>query len=582
MLKATRANQYLKYCLKLANLLKIVANLAKKTSSNFLPLILIIFLANPTNLKANNVSLLISSVIDQDIEAVNFFINSSPQLVNQKNIGGATPLHIASRIGNQEIVNLLVENKANINSQDNEGYTPLMRAIANQNNQITDFLINQNAKIHTKNNYQETALIVAVDANCFECVKLITASQNFSKATFKNKKSQIDSAFLIARSKNNQPIKEILNHNLEQILADKKINDEKKEQLKAKNREKFKFKKTPIKKPQYKIAKPKEVPQKIEKIIVDEKTIEPTKLKNPQYKITKPIPQKIEKTIVDKKAIEPKKPKNPKIIYLFAGESKKLDQENDIIQIKKPIDILHKKEEQLTSNPLINDLLNEDDLIELNQDQKTNSKKFLFDGAKTQKKPPTTNQNHQQEITIDLKENLENTENKKFLFYGAKTQKKPPTTNQNHQQEITIDLKENLENTENNKLKKSIFNTYKFKKPLDSNNLNDKKFLLKSGKQIVIPPSTKQSANTKFILKNRQSSNINLQEDIQEDIKIIDLEKNIKSQDKMIKKFNFSNDTTKKKLELKPVNQKNQMILRQQNEDQEFLNNLFLSTPSKK
>lgn len=71
---------------------------------------------------------LMHAVLHNRIEMVRLFLDHNAN-VDAKDIGGATALHIAARIGNIEMVKLLKENRANPYSEDKLKYTSVSRAI---------------------------------------------------------------------------------------------------------------------------------------------------------------------------------------------------------------------------------------------------------------------------------------------------------------------------------------------------------------------------------------------------------------------------------------------------------------------
>ncbi|WP_409307605.1 ankyrin repeat domain-containing protein [Pectobacterium sp. B1J-3] len=73
-------------------------------------------------------------------------MNKDPALINAKNSLGYTPLHLASMVGNKEIVVFLLEKGANVNATDGDGYSPLVRANANRHKDIADILIKNGGK----------------------------------------------------------------------------------------------------------------------------------------------------------------------------------------------------------------------------------------------------------------------------------------------------------------------------------------------------------------------------------------------------------------------------------------------------
>jgi hypothetical protein len=166
---------------------------------------------NSANDEVAGISGLMSAVTNNDIEGVKFFSKGGPLIINQKNIGGATALHISCRESNTEAVKILLENGANVNIADNEGWTPLMRASLVANADIVEMLIAKNAKADAFNSIGETALIHATTSKCLQCLNIIIEKANLVKNTnLKTLKTQITDAFLLARNQEESNIKTVL------------------------------------------------------------------------------------------------------------------------------------------------------------------------------------------------------------------------------------------------------------------------------------------------------------------------------------------------------------------------------------
>jgi len=161
---------------------------------------------------------LMQAVINNDLRGVKFFSRPGRAVINQRNIGGATALHLASRIGNIEIAKALIESGSDINIQDNEGWTPLMRAVSFSNFNISQILLSNGARIDKVNDNKESAIIIATKSSCLKCLDGIfkTAFVNsfFSKSLLKN---EISKSFVIAQSRNNQEIQGFLEGRLDHL-----------------------------------------------------------------------------------------------------------------------------------------------------------------------------------------------------------------------------------------------------------------------------------------------------------------------------------------------------------------------------
>lgn len=135
-------------------------------------------LYNPTTEEFAGISSLMSAVANNDVNGAKFFSKAGALVINQRNKGGATALHIASREGNLDIVKILVENGANLNIADAEGYTPIMRAAIVGNAAVVEFLLSKGAKAGLINTLNESALIHAVQSKCNDCLNLIIDKGN--------------------------------------------------------------------------------------------------------------------------------------------------------------------------------------------------------------------------------------------------------------------------------------------------------------------------------------------------------------------------------------------------------------------
>ncbi len=164
------------------------------------------------------ISTLMSATANNDIDGVKFFSKAGALVINQRNKGGATSLHIACREGNFEITKILVDNGANVNIVDNEGWSPLMRASLAGNKDIVELLLKNGAKAHLLNSLNESALIHATTSKCVECINQIIENGNLIKnVDTLLLKSQIADAFLIARSQENSKSQGVLESFLDYV-----------------------------------------------------------------------------------------------------------------------------------------------------------------------------------------------------------------------------------------------------------------------------------------------------------------------------------------------------------------------------
>ena len=110
-------------------------------------------------------------IFKKDLEGFKAFIDSLED-VNVQEKYGWTPLHLAIRRGEEDMVKYLVEEKnADINIQDNAGWTPLMEAIMDDYVNIVKYLVEKGADKSIKNERGATAPMLAQKfgrANMFE------------------------------------------------------------------------------------------------------------------------------------------------------------------------------------------------------------------------------------------------------------------------------------------------------------------------------------------------------------------------------------------------------------------------------
>lgn len=120
--------------------------------------------------------------------------------VNKKNSVGNTPLMIAVKENNQEVVELLLQRLANPNIANIGELTPLMEAAFQNNSTMTEILINQseNINLNKTNTDGNTALLIAAQNNNSPIVQTLIAAG----ADLKKRNSNYQTALLIAAQNN--------------------------------------------------------------------------------------------------------------------------------------------------------------------------------------------------------------------------------------------------------------------------------------------------------------------------------------------------------------------------------------------
>lgn len=225
--KEFKTNSYLIVRLTILAVL-IVALFVNKKAKAQLENIVSISSTNSDTKNYAGINSLMTAISENDIEGVSFFVKANPKLINEENVGGATPLHIAARIGNLEITSILLENDASINSTDNEKWTPLMRAAMAGNGSIVGALLNKGANILQTNSAGEGAIIHATMSGCNECLTEIVNKAksdpiNLSNSSNKQLMSdQLTAAYTIAQSKQNKDAQATLSDFLNYIAELKK------------------------------------------------------------------------------------------------------------------------------------------------------------------------------------------------------------------------------------------------------------------------------------------------------------------------------------------------------------------------
>lgn len=163
------------------------------------------------NQDVGGVTSLMSAVNNNDEEGVKFYIRGGDSIVNKKNSGGASSLHIATRNGYFNIVKILVENGANVNEEDNEGWTPIMRSALLGDYKTMEYLINNNADLSKSNNFNETVIIHSSASDCNKCLEIIFANKSLQdKMNYMFLKDQLEESYEISRVHENKQAQNLI------------------------------------------------------------------------------------------------------------------------------------------------------------------------------------------------------------------------------------------------------------------------------------------------------------------------------------------------------------------------------------
>lgn len=95
-------------------------------------------------------------------EMVKAYLDKNPQALNEKGLSMGiydwTPLHIAAKRGNLDIVQLLIERGAELNALNSMGQTPLFLAVQGGHKDIANLLIERGAIVRIKDKFDKTPL----------------------------------------------------------------------------------------------------------------------------------------------------------------------------------------------------------------------------------------------------------------------------------------------------------------------------------------------------------------------------------------------------------------------------------------
>jgi hypothetical protein len=117
-----------------------------------------------------------AAIYSGNFEVVRKLIEYHPADINARNLGGSTPLHLASGSRNFKdgsVVRLLLEHGADINVEGHGGWTPLHLASFRGTLEVVRLLVERGADVEAKNTDDRTALQVAAEEGHDEVVELL-------------------------------------------------------------------------------------------------------------------------------------------------------------------------------------------------------------------------------------------------------------------------------------------------------------------------------------------------------------------------------------------------------------------------
>jgi hypothetical protein len=108
-----------------------------------------------------------------DAEKVKALLKADPDLLNEQDERGLTPLHIAAASGHKEVVQMLLASKAAVDVKGDYGSTPLHVAAAKGQREIVEMLLSSGADVNAVDKQGQTPLTWALDENFSEVAAVL-------------------------------------------------------------------------------------------------------------------------------------------------------------------------------------------------------------------------------------------------------------------------------------------------------------------------------------------------------------------------------------------------------------------------
>jgi ankyrin repeat protein len=110
------------------------------------------------------------------LEKAEALVKENPGLVNsQDSYAGQTPLHLAVKYGHEDVAELLLANKADVEAKANGGWTPLLNAVFGGHKDLVELLLAHKADVNVEDNSGRTPLQVAAENGFTEIAGILLA-----------------------------------------------------------------------------------------------------------------------------------------------------------------------------------------------------------------------------------------------------------------------------------------------------------------------------------------------------------------------------------------------------------------------
>lgn len=109
----------------------------------------------------------------RDVADCSRMLKDKPELVNSVEAGGYSALHFAAFNGDVEMLQLLLEHKADLNAENFDGNTPLVMAVKGNQRESIRMLVNAGADVNHESDSGSTAAHYAASMAYLDCLRLL-------------------------------------------------------------------------------------------------------------------------------------------------------------------------------------------------------------------------------------------------------------------------------------------------------------------------------------------------------------------------------------------------------------------------